>query len=228
MSSSGSGKPNLSGIGMTSQRTRERLLGRLIDQGISSMEVLDVIRSTPRHIFLDEALSHRAYEDVALPIGHNQTISQPYVVAKMTEVLLKSGPMDTVLEVGTGCGYQTAVMAQLAKTVYTVERIKPLLDRAKKNLKLLKLRNINYRHADGSAGWTNNGPYGAIITTAAPQQVPRELFEQLKDGGRLVIPVGGDDQQELQLITRHGKDFTAQVLEAVRFVPLLVGQLQHY
>ena len=227
MSSSGSGKLNLSGIGMTSQRTRERLLGRLIDQGISSMEVLDVIRSTPRHIFLDEALSHRAYEDVALPIGHNQTISQPYVVAKMTEALLKSGSIDTVLEIGTGCGYQTAVMAQLAKTVYTVERIKPLLDRAKKNLKLLKLRNINYRHADGSAGWTNNGPYDAIITTAAPQQVPRELFEQLKDGGRLVIPVGGDDQQELQLITRHGKDFTAQVLESVRFVPLLVGQLQN-
>lgn len=227
MSSSGSGKPNLSGIGMTSQRTRERLLGRLIDQGISSMEVLDVIRSTPRHIFLDEALSHRAYEDVALPIGHNQTISQPYVVAKMTEALLKSGPIDSVLEIGTGCGYQAAVMAQLAKTVSTVERIKPLLDRAKKNLKLLKLRNINYRHGDGSAGWANNGPYDAIITTAAPQQVPRELFEQLKDGGRLVIPVGGDDQQELQLITRRGKDFTAEVLEAVRFVPLLVGQLHH-
>ena len=227
MSSSGSGKPNLSGIGMTSQRTRERLLGRLIDQGISSMEVLDVIRSTPRHIFLDEALSHRAYEDVALPIGHNQTISQPYVVAKMTEALLKSGPIDSVLEIGTGCGYQTAVMAQLAKTVSTVERIKPLLDRAKKNLKLLKLRNINYRHGDGSAGWINNGSYDAIITTAAPQQVPRELFEQLKDGGRLVIPVGGDDQQELQLITRHGKDLTAEVLESVRFVPLLIGQLHH-
>jgi len=227
LSSSGSGKPNLSGIGMTSQRTRERLLGRLIDQGISSMEVLDVVRSTPRHIFLDEALSHRAYEDVALPIGHNQTISQPYVVAKMTEALLKSGPIDSVLEIGTGCGYQTAVMAQLAKTVSTVERIKPLLDRAKNNLKLLKLRNINYRHGDGSAGWINNGPYDAIITTAAPQQVPRELFEQLKDGGRLVIPVGGDDQQELQLITRHGKDFTAEVLESVRFVPLLIGQLHH-
>ncbi len=204
------------------------MIQRLVDQGVSDRAVLDVMRTTPRHLFLDEAMAHRAYEDVALPIGHNQTISQPYVVAKMTEVLLKSGPMDTVLEVGTGCGYQTAVMAQLAKTVYTVERIKPLLDRAKKNLKLLKLRNINYRHADGSAGWTNNGPYDAIITTAAPQQVPRELFEQLKDGGRLVIPVGGDDQQELQLITRHGKEFTAQVLEAVRFVPLLVGQLQHY
>ena len=227
MSGSGSGKANLRGIGMTSQRTRERLLGRLIDQGISSMEVLDVIRSTPRHIFLDEALSHRAYEDVALPIGHNQTISQPYVVAKMTEALLKSGPIDSVLEIGTGCGYQTAVMAQLAKRVFTVERIKPLLDRAKKNLKLLKLRNINYRHGDGSAGWINNGPYDAIITTAAPQQVPRELFEQLTDGGRLVIPVGGDDQQELQLITRHGNDFTAEVLESVRFVPLLIGQLHH-
>jgi protein-L-isoaspartate(D-aspartate) O-methyltransferase len=212
---------------MTSQRTRERLLGRLIDQGIDSMEVLDIIRSTPRHIFLDEALSHRAYEDVALPIGHSQTISQPYVVAKMTEALLKSGPLDTVLEIGTGCGYQTAVMAQLAKTVYTVERIKPLLDKAKRNLKLLKLRNINFRHGDGSAGWVNNGPYDAIITTAAPQQVPRELFEQLKEGGRLVIPVGGDNQQELQLITRHGREFTAEVLEAVRFVPLLVGQLQH-
>ena len=191
------------------------------------MEVLDVIRSTPRHIFLDEALSHRAYEDVALPIGHNQTISQPYVVAKMTEALLKSGPIDSVLEIGTGCGYQTAVMAQLAKRIFTVERIKPLLDRAKKNLKLLKLRNINYRHGDGSAGWLNNGPYDAIITTAAPQQVPRELFEQLKDGGRLVIPVGGDDQQELQLITRQDKDFTAEVLESVRFVPLLIGQLHH-
>lgn len=227
MSSSGYSKPNLSGIGMTSQRTRERLLGRLIDQGIDSMEVLDIIRSTPRHIFLDEALSHRAYEDVALPIGHNQTISQPYVVAKMTEALLKSGSLDTVLEIGTGCGYQTAVMAQLAKSVSTVERIKPLLDRAKRNLKLLKLRNINYRHGDGSAGWANNGPYDAIITTAAPQQVPRDLFEQLKDGGRLIIPVGGDNQQELQLITRHGNDFTAEVLEAVRFVPLLVGQLHH-
>ncbi len=212
---------------MTSQRTRERLLGRLIDQGIDSMEVLDIIRSTPRHIFLDEALAHRAYEDVALPIGHNQTMSQPYVVARMTEALLKTGRLDTVLEIGTGCGYQTAVMAQLAKTVCTVERIKPLLDRARKNLKLLRLRNINFRHGDGSAGWQNNGPFDAIITTAAPQQIPRELLDQLKQGGRLVIPVGGDNQQELQLITRQGNDFDAQVLEAVRFVPLLVGQLQH-
>lgn len=220
-------KLNLNGIGMTSQRTRERLLGRLIDQGIKSMEVLDVIRSTPRHIFLDEALSHRAYEDVALPIGHNQTISQPYVVARMTEAIIQSGSIENVLEVGTGCGYQTAIIAQLAKSVCTIERIKPLLDRAKKSMKLLGLRNIEYKHDDGSAGWAKKGPFDAIITTAAPQQIPRELLDQLSDGGRLVIPVGGDNQQELQLITRHGDDFSTEILEAVRFVPLLVGQVQH-
>ena len=144
--------PNLSGIGMTSQRTRERLLGRLMDQGITSMEVLDVIRSTPRHIFLDEALSHRAYEDVALPIGFNQTISQPYIVARMTEIAFLSGPLTNVLEIGTGCGYQTSILARLAKRVTTVERIKPLLDKARKNLRLLGLRNIDFRHGDGSLG----------------------------------------------------------------------------
>lgn len=220
-------KLNLSGIGMTSQRTRERLLGRLMDQGISSMEVLDVIRSTPRHIFLDEALAHRAYEDVALPIGFNQTISQPWVVARMTEAIIRSGPVNKVLEIGTGCGYQTAVIAQLAKSIYTVERIKPLLERARKNLKALGLRNIEYKHSDGSAGWEQRGTFDAIITTAAPQQVPQELLAQLNDGGRLVIPVGGEGRQELQLITREGKTFTTQVLDAVRFVPLLVGQVQH-
>ncbi len=212
---------------MTSQRTRERLLGRLIDQGIGSMEVLDVIRSTPRHIFLDEALSHRAYEDVALPIGYNQTISQPYVVARMTEALLRSGSLEKVLEIGTGCGYQTAVIAQLAISVYTIERIRPLMDRAKKNLKLLGLRNIDFLHGDGSAGWDKYGPYDAILTTAAPQQIPRELLQQLADGGRLVIPVGGDSHQELQLITRRGQEFETTVLEEVRFVPLLIGQVQH-
>lgn len=220
-------KINLNGIGMTSQRTRERLLGRLIDQGIGSMEVLDVIRSTPRHIFLDEALSHRAYEDVALPIGYNQTISQPYVVARMTEAVLRAGPLDKVLEIGTGCGYQTAVIAQLAKSVYTIERIRPLMDRAKKNLKLLGLRNIDFMHGDGSGGWEKYGPYDAILTTAAPQQIPHELLQQLAEGGRLVIPVGGDSHQELQLITRRGDEFETTILEAVRFVPLLVGQVQH-
>ncbi len=212
---------------MTSQRTRERLLGRLMDQGITSMEVLDVMRSTPRHIFLDEALSHRAYEDVALPIGHNQTISQPYVVARMTEAIVKTGSLDRVLEIGTGCGYQTAVVSQLADRVFTVERIKPLLDRAKKNLKTLDLRNIEFKHDDGSLGWEQRGPFDAIITTAAPQRVPEELLQQLADGGRLVIPVGGDDHQELKLIQRQGSEFEERVLEMVRFVPLLFGQVQH-
>lgn len=219
--------PNLSGIGMTSQRTRERLLGRLMDQGISNMQVLDIIRSTPRHIFLDEALAHRAYEDVALPIGHNQTISQPYIVARMTEAILRSGPVENVLEIGTGCGYQTAVIAQLAKSIATVERIKPLLDRAKKNLKALGLRNVEFKHDDGSLGWEKKGPFDAIVTTAAPQRIPQELLNQLADGGRLIIPVGLDDAQELRLVTRAGDEFTTEVLNAVRFVPLLVGQVHH-
>ncbi|MCH7815731.1 MAG: protein-L-isoaspartate(D-aspartate) O-methyltransferase [Proteobacteria bacterium] len=212
---------------MTSQRTRERLLGRLMDQGINSMEVLDVIRSTPRHIFLDEALAHRAYEDVALPIGFNQTISQPYIVARMTEAIISSGSVDKVLEIGTGCGYQTAVIAQLAISVFTIERIKPLLNRAKHNLRLLGLRNIEFKHDDGSAGWEEKGPFDAILTTAAPQQIPKELLQQLAEGGRLVIPVGIDERQELQLITRQGDDFSTEILDAVRFVPLLVGQVQH-
>ena len=213
---------------MTSQRTRERLLGRLMDQGITSLEVLDVMRSTPRHIFLEEALSHRAYEDVALPIGHNQTISQPYIVARMTEAIVTSGPLETVLEIGTGCGYQTAIIAQLAKKVYTIERIKPLLDRAKANIKSLRLRNTDFKHDDGSLGWEQKAPFDAIIATAAPQEVPNELLQQLNpQGGRLVIPVGGDDRQELKLITRNEDDFSETFLDAVRFVPLLIGQLQH-
>ena len=220
-------KINLNGIGMTSQRTRERLLGRLMDQGINSMQVLDIIRSTPRHIFLDEALSHRAYEDVALPIGFGQTISQPYVVAKMTEALFTTGSMERVLEIGTGCGYQTAVLAQLCKSVYTVERIRPLMEKAKKNLRLLGKRNIEFKHDDGCFGWAAKGPFDAIITTAAPQSIPGELIEQLADGGRLVIPVGGDESQQLTLVTRSGNTFTTQILEDVRFVPLLVGQVHH-
>jgi len=213
---------------MTSQRTRERLLGRLLEQGISDMRVLDVIRSTPRHIFLDEALSHRAYEDVALPIGHNQTISQPYIVARMTEVILDSGPTDRVLEVGTGCGYQTSVIAQLSKSVYSVERIKPLLDKAKKNLKMLKIRNVEFRHDDGSLGWINKAPFDAIIATAAPQTIPLELLQQLSpDYGRLIIPVGGEDNQELKLVIRSGEEYREKTIESVRFVPLLMGQTQN-
>ena len=212
---------------MTSQRTRERLLGRLLEQGINDMRVLDVIRSTPRHIFLDEALSHRAYEDVALPIGHNQTISQPYIVARMTEAIVNSGPTDRVLEIGTGCGYQTAVISQLVKNVYSIERIRPLLDRARQNLRLLKIRNAEFLHRDGSQGWNEKAPFDAIIATAAPQTIPQELLRQLnREGGRLIIPVGGEDKQKLKCLTRLGEEYKEKIIESVRFVPLLVGQIQ--
>ncbi len=217
-------KPNLNGIGMTSQRTRERLIGRLMEQGIKNHRVMDVMRTTARHIFLDEALSHRAYEDVALPIGYGQTISQPYIVARMTEALVNTGEVNRVLEIGTGCGYQTAVMAHLSKDVYSVERIRPLLERARKNLKVLDIRNVELKHADGSLGWPEKGKFDAIITTAAPQQVPNGLLEQLAEGGRLIIPVGGEAGQELRLITRRGDEYTIEVLSKVRFVPLLAGK----
>ena len=217
---------NFNGIGMTSLRTRERLLGRLMEQGIKNMQVLDIIRSTPRHIFLDEALSHRAYEDVALPIGYGQTISQPYVVAKMTEIVSASRQLKSVLEIGTGCGYQTAVISRIAEKVYTIERIKPLLDRAKKNLKLLGIRNVEFKHDDGSLGWEERAPFDAIITTAAPQMVPSELYQQLSpEEGSLVIPVGVDNQQDLQHIVKSGQSIRTENLGSVRFVPLLTGQV---
>ena len=217
---------NFNGIGMTSLRTRERLLGRLMEQGIKNMQVLDIIRSTPRHIFLDEALSHRAYEDVALPIGYGQTISQPYVVAKMTEIVSASRRLKNVLEIGTGCGYQTAVISRIAEKVYTIERIKPLLDRAKKNLKLLGIRNVEFKHDDGSLGWEERAPFDAIITTAAPQMVPSELYQQLSpEEGSLVIPVGVDNQQDLQHIVKSGQSIRTENLGSVRFVPLLTGQV---
>ena len=217
---------NFNGIGMTSLRTRERLLGRLMEQGIKNMQVLDIIRSTPRHIFLDEALSHRAYEDVALPIGYGQTISQPYVVAKMTEIVSASRQLKSVLEIGTGCGYQTAVISRIAEKVYTIERIKPLLDRAKKNLKLLGIRNVEFKHDDGSLGWEERAPFDAIITTAAPQMVPSELYQQLSpEEGSLVIPVGVDNQQDLKHIVKSGQNIRTENLGSVRFVPLLTGQV---
>ena len=217
---------NFNGIGMTSLRTRERLLGRLMEQGIKNMQVLDIIRSTPRHIFLDEALSHRAYEDVALPIGYGQTISQPYVVAKMTEIVSASRRLKSVLEIGTGCGYQTAVISRIAEKVYTIERIKPLLDRAKKNLKLLGIRNVEFKHDDGSLGWGERAPFDAIITTAAPQMVPSELYQQLSpEEGSLVIPVGVDNQQDLKHIVKSGQNIRTENLGSVRFVPLLTGQV---
>ncbi len=219
-------KLQLQGIGMTSQRTRSRLVQRLQDQGITDPQVLDVMASTPRHIFIDEALSHRAYEDTALPIGFNQTISQPYIVAKMTELLLAEGPMKKVLEVGTGSGYQTTVLAQLVDQVYSVERIRPLQEKARKRLQLLSLRNVHLRHTDGGMGWAERGPFDGILVTAAPEQVPPELLQQLAIGGRLVIPVGGR-QQELKLVIRQSEmEFTTEVLEAVKFVPLLSGTVR--
>ena len=212
------------GICMTSQRTRERLLERLFEEGIRNLHVLEAIRRTPRHLFVDEALSHRAYEDTALPIGHNQTLSQPYIVARMTELLLGGGPLDKVMEVGTGSGYQTAILAKVVERVFSVERILPLQERAKRVLRDIDVRNVVFRHADGNWGWPQYGPYDAILVTAAPAEIPRELLGQLADGGRLVIPVG-EHEQHLMLVVRHGDEFTYQQVEPVRFVPLLAGAI---
>lgn len=213
------------GIGMTSQRTRERLIQRLYEEGLSNPRVLEVIRNTPRHLFVDEALAHRAYEDTALPIGHNQTISQPYMVGRMTELLLAAGPLDKVLEIGTGSGYQTAVLAQLVERVFSVERIQALQERAKERLAELRLRNVVFRWGDGWEGWNALGPYNGIIVTAAAAEVPQALLEQLAPGGRMVIPVGSGDVQQLLLIVREENGFSRHVLDAVRFVPLLNGPL---
>jgi len=215
----------LGGIGMTSQRTRERLIQRLKEQGVSNQRVLDVMRVTPRHLFLDEALSHRAYEDTALPIGYGQTLSQPYIVALMTELLLSLGPRRKVLEIGTGSGYQTAILAQLVDQVYGVERIKPLIDKARARLRLLGLRNVRLAHSDGGFGWSENAPYDGILSAAAPNMVPDELLYQLAPDGVLVIPVGSGEVQELRVITRQGDsaNFEERVVEQVRFVPLLSG-----
>lgn len=217
----------IDGIGMTSRRTRERLILRLVDQGIQSTKVLDAIRTIPRHLFLDEALAHRAYEDTALPIGHNQTLSQPYIVAKMTEVLLSQGGVNKVLEIGTGSGYQTAILASLVGKVYSVERIRALQEKARQRLSRLSLNNIRLRHCDGGMGWPEESPFDGIIVTAAPGEIPEELQNQLSpEGGRLVIPVGGGDFQELVLISRHGDEFQRRVLASVRFVPLLSGVIR--
>lgn len=213
------------GIGMTSQRTRERLIQRLYEEGLSNARVLEVIRRTPRHLFVDEALAHRAYEDTALPIGHNQTISQPYMVGRMTELLLGAGPLDKVMEIGTGSGYQTAVLAQLVERVFSVERIQSLQDRAKERLAQLNLRNVVFRWGDGWEGWNALGPYNGIIVTAAAAEVPQALLDQLAPGGRLVIPVGAGELQQLLLIVREEHGFSRQVLDPVRFVPLLNGPL---
>jgi len=214
---------DLRGIGMTSQRTRERLIQRLVDQGISDTAVLDVMRITPRHLFLDEAMAHRAYEDVALPIGYQQTLSQPYVVARMTELLLAAGPVSRVLEIGTGSGYQTAILAQLVTEVFSVERIKALQQKARQRLRKLKVRNVQLDHADGGMGWPECGPYDGIVVTAAPERIPEELLTQLAEGGRMVVPVGRDSQH-LQVVSRTAGGFETEIADAVFFVPLRPGK----
>ncbi len=215
----------LAGIGFTSQRTRDRLVARLAAAGIRDPRVLGLIASTPRHIFVDEALAHRAYEDTALPIGHGQTISQPFVVARMTEALIEHRVPERVLEIGTGCGYQTALLAQLAGQVYSVERIEELLARARERLRRLGLRNAQLRHADGASGWAERGPFDAILVTAAPRELPGELTAQLADGGVMVLPVGDAGAQSLQRVTRRGGELAVETLEPVRFVPMIAGKV---
>ncbi len=214
----------LAGIGMTSARTRDRLVQRLREQGIANPAVLDRIRNVPRHIFMDEALASRAYEDTALPIGFGQTISQPYIVARMTEALLESGPRPKkVLEVGTGCGYQTAVLAPLVGKIYSIERIAPLAARAKARLKELGIDNVLVKHGDGTKGWKSQKPFDGILVAAAPLAVPDALFAQLATGGRLVVPVGPEGGQELVRYTRRGEQLEKEILGSVAFVPLLGG-----
>ena len=213
---------------MTSQRTRARLIERLREQGIKDEVVLAAMFEVPRHLFVDEALASRAYDDVSLPINYNQTISQPYIVARMIEVLRAPSdgvdrPLGRVLEIGTGCGYQAAVLAQVAREVYTVERIKPLYERARKQLSELKIRNVSVRYADGTAGLPEAGPFDGIIMAAAAPTLSAVLREQLAVGGRMVLPVGMQTQW-LYLIERDARGFRETQLEPVKFVPLLMGK----
>jgi protein-L-isoaspartate(D-aspartate) O-methyltransferase len=215
--------PRRSGIGMTSARTRERLVQRLMEQGIKSPAVLDQIRNVPRHMFVDEALGTRAYEDTALPIGFGVTISQPYVVARMTEALIEGIPPRKILEVGTGCGYQTAVLSPLVSTIYSIERIGDLLTKTKARLRDLNIRNVQFRHGDGFKGWVAHAPYDAIIVAAASEVIPEALLKQLGPGGRLITPIGPEGRQELRRVVRRGDDFHTEMLGLVSFVPLLKG-----
>lgn len=215
---------NTRGIGMTSERTRTRLVQRLQEEGVSNQMVLNAIASTPRHLFIDEALAHRAYEDTALPIGLGQTISQPYIVAKMTELLLAAGPRKKVLEIGTGCGYQTAVLSQLVEQVFTIERLQALQHQAHQRLSALGIDNVHFKFGDGFAGWKEHAPFDGIIVTAAPMQVPAALIEQLSEGGRLLIPVGGQHgAQDLMLYEKCNGQLQSACMEKVKFVPLQPG-----
>jgi protein-L-isoaspartate(D-aspartate) O-methyltransferase len=213
----------INGIGMTSQRTRMRMIERLREQGVKDEVVLAAMFETPRHLFIDEALASRAYDDVSLPINYNQTISQPYIVARMIEIMRNGKQLGRVLEVGTGCGYQAAVLAPVAKEVYTVERIQPLYERARKQLRDLKLRNVSVRYADGTAGLPGLGPFDGIIMACAAPALSATLREQLAVGGRMVIPVGMQEQW-LYLVERDERGFRETRLEPVKFVPLLMGK----
>ena len=209
---------------MTSQRTRDRLIQRLVDQGIDNEVVLDVMRRTPRHLFVDEALAHRAYEDTALPIGFGQTISQPYIVALMTQRLLDTGTPYSVLEIGTGCGYQTAILASIFPQVYTVERIESLHKIAKQRLAELGLSNVQFRHTDGNGGWPNlNYHFDRIMMTAACSELPQALTQQLSNQGVMIFPFDDGIDQTLTLITRTSQGMESEALEKVSFVPLLPG-----
>ncbi len=216
---------DLSGIGMTSQRTRDRLVKRLAENGIDHDAVLSAVASVPRHIFIDEALAHRAYEDTALPIGHGQTISQPYIVALMTQSLLNR-PRPRVLEIGTGSGYQCAVLASLAplvQKIYTIERIDSLIERAQARLRVMKCHNVRFKHADGYQGWRKESPFDGILVTAAARYVPEALLDQLAVGGRMVLPIGDEGVQQLKVYDRTPDGFDVATVDYVRFVPLLKG-----
>lgn len=214
---------NIRGIGMTSARTRDRLVDRLKQNGIRSTAVLEQIRNVPRHLFVDEALASRAYEDTALPIGLGQTISQPWVVARMTEALLDGFTGESILEIGTGCGYQTAVLAPLVKKIYTVERIRELYKKAKQRLRELEIYNVQFRPGDGWEGWAKYGPYDGILVAAAAAEIPQKLLEQLAPGGRLIMPMGPAGRQDLIMVTHQNDQYEQVSLGAVSFVPLVKG-----
>jgi protein-L-isoaspartate(D-aspartate) O-methyltransferase len=214
----------ISGIGMTSNRTRQRMIDRLREKGINNEKVLSAMLSVPRHVFVEEALASRAYEDTALPLGFSQTISQPFIVARMISILLEGRTsLGKTLEIGTGCGYQAAVLSPLASEVFTVERIEPLLERAQHTLSQLELDNVRCRYADGSLGIPAAAPFDSIIAAAAPSSVPPALMQQLRIGGRLVLPVGSGQDQTLLFIERRIDKFVETRLDPVRFVPLLPG-----